>query len=446
MVSKRIHLPIIVIVLLIVFSLFHAVKAEESVSISKQQAWENYQNYRAAIVSAWQGYRDVNAKAWSIYRDVNTKAWSFYRSETSKAWMNYRAKTITKEAYEAKIKVADENYKSELKDLRQVYEINIKQIKECYDATIKQIKESYDAEIKRLDAAYNTTTPLQPRTIAAGVATQTLSQCLASGITGGGEAVEISKTGGNVASQCNAPNANIDKKLYIPGLNCRQLWEYYLYYRLSIPTFTNAQELISLAEERTLQVYKFVEKINLIGGAFDSVASSEGKMKIFNAVWESSGLALNLVPLDEARGAEFARDLINWMRESLAASVNTIATGVASPPYAVVVELANRFGALWNIQFKVLAERNAIRLADEYLTLYYRKGSDAAKVASAYGLPSSATTEDVMKSIAKQLGMGWLDYNLKKASQWVSSFKVAITNATNVCMQDSACTGSQATK
>lgn len=189
-------------------------------------------------------------------------------------------------------------------------------------------------------------------------------------------------------------------------------------------------------------------------------------MKIFNAVWESSRLALNLVPLDEAGGAEFARDIINWMRDSLAASANYFSTGFASSPYTAAVGLFNRFVAWWNIQSKVLAERNAIRLADEYLTLYYRNGSDAAKVASTFGLSRTATLEEVLKSIAKQLGMTGVDdricspqssfaicsapqqiredYNLKKASQWVMSFKLAVSNAANVCLQSSTCTNSQA--
>jgi len=244
----------------------------------------------------------------------------------------------------------------------------------------------------------------------------------------------------NLASQCTAPNANLSKHLYIPDLDCRQLWEYYLYYRLSIPTFQAAGDLISLTENRALQVYKFVDKINLIFGAGRGIATSSGaEMKIATAVWESSGLLLNLAPLGNADSVVFAKDLFNWMRSSLLAA----AEGGGQPPYAAMVELANRFGTLWNIQFKVLAERNAIRLADEYLTLYYRNGSDAAKVAAVYGLSSSTTTEDVMKRIAEQRGMGWLDYNLKKASEWVSSFKVAITIVANVCLQGSTCTGSQ---
>jgi WD40 repeat protein len=243
-----------------------------------------------------------------------------------------------------------------------------------------------------------------------------------------------------LASQCTAPNANTSKHLYVLGLNCRQLWEYYLYYRFSIPTFQAAGDLISLAEKRALQVYEFVDKINLILGPLPNIATSRGvEMKIATAVWESSGLLLNLTPLGNADSVKFAQDLFNWMRDSLAASF----TETASPPYVAMVELANRFGTLWNIQFKVLDERNAIRLADEYLTLYYRNGGDAAKVAAVYGLLSSATTEDVMKMIAKQWGMGRLDYDLEKASQWVSSFKVAISNAANVCLQGSTCTGSQ---
>ena len=88
--------------------------------------------------------------------------------------------------------------------------------------------------------------------------------------------------------------------------------------------------------------------------------------KIFDAVWGSSGLALNLVPLGNADGAEFARDFVNWMRDSLSASATYLATGKAGPPYAAAFDLANRFAALWNIQFKVLAERNAINVARDY--------------------------------------------------------------------------------
>lgn len=44
----------------------------------------------------------------------------------------------------------------------------------------------------------------------------------------------------NLASQCAAPNANINKHLYIPGLNCRQLWDYYLYKLFAISIYSNA--------------------------------------------------------------------------------------------------------------------------------------------------------------------------------------------------------------
>jgi hypothetical protein len=209
-------------VLLIVFASLHAVKAEESVSISKQQAWESYQaakqqtwnNYQATRQRAWTEYQDARAKPWNSYQelraktwklnqDAQAKAWSLYVSERTKAWTNYQAKTITKEVYEVdlsqaqrdyetKIKVAREKYSSIIDKVQQVYEINIKQLSDCYDAAIKQINESYDLAIKRLDAAYNAN-PLKASIKAIEVPTQALNQCLTSGIAGLGKAVDTSK-------------------------------------------------------------------------------------------------------------------------------------------------------------------------------------------------------------------------------------------------------------
>ena len=246
--------------------------------------------------------------------------------------------------------------------------------------------------------------------------------------------------GGNVQEPpvpaCTAPIANISSNLYNPDFNCRQHWEYYLYLQLSGSIFSAEMNLISLTEKRAIKVYEVVERITSIANAFHSVASSpKAELKIFNAVWESSGLALNLIPLDDVVGAEIARDIINLMRDSLSASVNYLVTGTASTPYAGMVQLANRFGALWNIQVKVLAEINAITLAQEYLLPYYRSGGDSAKVAAIYGLPNTTTTEDVIKSMAKKMGIGWLDYSLKKTIRWISSFKVAMSNAATVCME-----------
>ena len=127
------------------------------------------------------------------------------------------------------------------------------------------------------------------------------------------------------------------------------------------------------------------------------------------------------------------------MRDSLSASANYLATGTAGPPYSEVIGLANRFAALWNIQFKVLAERNAINVARDYLTSYYRYGGDGGKVAVAYGLGATASVEDVLRAIAKRSGMGVLDYKSKKAGRWVSAFKVAIDGAAEICLQGSAC-------
>ncbi len=242
------------------------------------------------------------------------------------------------------------------------------------------------------------------------------------------------------ATPCTAPN--VAAHLYIAKADCRQLWSYHLYRLFAIATFSAQQDLISLAEKRALQVQFFVDKVNSIAGVFHSVATTkEVQVRIFKAVWESSGLALNLVPLDEAGGAQYARDFIGWMRDSLEAWAEHAMTGGVAPPYSAVVGLANRFGALWNIQFKVLAERNAINLAREYLTSYYRYGGDGGKVAVAYGLGPSASLEDVLGAIARQSGMSRLDYSLGKASRWVSSFKVAINGATEVCLQDSLCRG-----
>jgi len=235
-----------------------------------------------------------------------------------------------------------------------------------------------------------------------GGALLTLAACLAADLAEGQAKKGGQAEGGAIPvtiKDCAAPATAIR----IQSPSCVQLWATHLFRRLGPAHFEQWSASIDQFERGALTAERWIERVTSIGGLLvDVFGGPNDALKAAEILYDANGTVLTLIPIEDPV-YEIGVEAVNTVRNGIKTAIVYSVRGTASPPYAEMVSLANRVGALWNTQ-RIIRERHTLILVREYLRQLYMFGGDQGVLADSRGLPRQASRQDILASVNKEFG------------------------------------------